>query len=41
MSASNRVIQLALLLAGAAIAVVAMVQLRGKREMARGDRAEH
>ena len=35
MSASNRLIQLALLLAGAAIAVVAIVQqLRGKRETA-------
>lgn len=33
-SASKRLIQLALLLAGAAIAVVAMVQLRGKRETA-------
>ena len=33
MSASNRLIQLALLLAGAAIAVVAIV-LRGKRETA-------
>jgi hypothetical protein len=32
MSASNRFIQLALLLAGAAIAVVTIVQLRGKRE---------
>jgi hypothetical protein len=34
MSASKRPIQLALLLAGAAIAVVAIVQLRGKRETA-------
>jgi hypothetical protein len=35
MRASNRLIQLALLLAGAAIAVVAIVQqLRGKRETA-------
>jgi hypothetical protein len=34
MSASNRFIQLALLLAGAAIAVVTIVQLRGKRETA-------
>jgi hypothetical protein len=32
MSASNRLIQLALLLAGAAIAAVAIVQLRVKRE---------
>ena len=34
MSASNRLIQLALLLAGAVIAVVAMGQLRTKRETA-------
>ena len=33
-SALNRLIQLALLLAGAAIAVAAVVQLRGKRETA-------